>query len=34
VSEQREAGIEIREVGATVYLKPASPAACHVFLSP
>jgi putative spermidine/putrescine transport system ATP-binding protein len=34
VSEPREAGAEIREVGATVYLKPASPAACHVFPSP
>jgi putative spermidine/putrescine transport system ATP-binding protein len=34
VSEPREAGAEIRKVGATVYLKPASPAACHVFPSP
>jgi putative spermidine/putrescine transport system ATP-binding protein len=34
VSEPREAGAEIRKVGTTVYLKPASPAACHVFPSP
>jgi putative spermidine/putrescine transport system ATP-binding protein len=34
VSEPREAGAEIREAGATVYLKPASPAACRVFPSP
>jgi putative spermidine/putrescine transport system ATP-binding protein len=33
VSEPREAGIELRKVGATVYLKPASPTACHVFPS-
>jgi putative spermidine/putrescine transport system ATP-binding protein len=34
VSEPREAGAGIRTVGATVYLKPASPSACHVFPSP
>jgi hypothetical protein len=34
VSEPRETGIDIRTVGATVHLKPASPAACHVFPSP
>jgi putative spermidine/putrescine transport system ATP-binding protein len=34
VSEPREAGAEIRKVGAAVYLKPASPAACRVFPSP
>jgi putative spermidine/putrescine transport system ATP-binding protein len=33
VSEPREAGAELREAGASVYLKPASPAACHVFPS-
>jgi putative spermidine/putrescine transport system ATP-binding protein len=34
VSELREAGVDVRAVGATVYLKPASPAACHIFPSP
>jgi putative spermidine/putrescine transport system ATP-binding protein len=34
VSEPREAGIDVRAAGETVYLKPASPAACHVFPSP
>jgi putative spermidine/putrescine transport system ATP-binding protein len=34
VSEPREAGAEVRKIGATVYLQPASPAACHVFPSP
>jgi putative spermidine/putrescine transport system ATP-binding protein len=34
VSEPREAGAGIRAVGAPVYLKPASTAACHVFPSP
>jgi putative spermidine/putrescine transport system ATP-binding protein len=34
VSEPREAGAEMRAVGATVYLRPASPAACRVFPSP
>jgi putative spermidine/putrescine transport system ATP-binding protein len=34
VSEPREAGVDIRAAGATVYLKPASSAACHVFPSP
>jgi putative spermidine/putrescine transport system ATP-binding protein len=33
VSEPREAGVELREIGATVYLKPTSPAACRVFPS-
>jgi putative spermidine/putrescine transport system ATP-binding protein len=34
ISEPREADAAIRAVGATVYLRPASPAACHVFPSP
>jgi putative spermidine/putrescine transport system ATP-binding protein len=34
VSEPRETGVEMRAVGATVYLRPASPAACRVFSSP
>jgi putative spermidine/putrescine transport system ATP-binding protein len=33
VSEPREADIALRQVGTIVYLKPASPAACHVFPS-
>jgi putative spermidine/putrescine transport system ATP-binding protein len=33
VSEQRDAAAGIRAVGAMVYLKPASPAICHVFPS-
>jgi len=34
VSEPREAASGMREVGTTVYLRPASPEACHVFPSP
>jgi putative spermidine/putrescine transport system ATP-binding protein len=34
VSEPRESGAEIRKVGTAVCLRPASPAACHVFPSP
>jgi putative spermidine/putrescine transport system ATP-binding protein len=34
VSEPREAGADVRAAGAAVYIKPASPAACHVFPSP
>jgi putative spermidine/putrescine transport system ATP-binding protein len=34
VSEPREAGTAIRAAGATVHLRPASPAACHIFPSP
>ena len=34
ISEPRDAQRELRRVGATVYLKPASLAACHVFPSP
>ena len=34
VSEPREASSGMREVGATVYVRPASPEACHVFPSP
>jgi len=34
VSEPREAASAMREPGATVYLKPVSPDACHVFPSP
>jgi putative spermidine/putrescine transport system ATP-binding protein len=34
VSEPREAGAEIRKIGTMVHLKPASPAACHVFPLP
>ena len=33
ISEPREAGIELRQVGAAIFLKPASPAACRVFPS-
>jgi putative spermidine/putrescine transport system ATP-binding protein len=33
VSEPRESGFELREIGASIYLKPVSLAACHVFLS-
>jgi putative spermidine/putrescine transport system ATP-binding protein len=33
VSEPREAGVGLREIGASIWLKPASPAACHVFPS-
>jgi len=33
VSEPRETGVELREIGASIWLKPASPAACRVFLS-
>jgi putative spermidine/putrescine transport system ATP-binding protein len=33
VSEPREAGVELREIGAAIYLKPASPEVCHVFPS-
>jgi putative spermidine/putrescine transport system ATP-binding protein len=34
VSEPREASSGMREVGTTIYLRPASPEACHVFPSP
>jgi putative spermidine/putrescine transport system ATP-binding protein len=34
VSEPREAASGMREVGATVYVRPASPEACHVFPQP
>jgi len=34
VSEPREAGVELREIGASIWLKPASPAACRVYPSP
>jgi len=34
VSEPREASAGMRAVGATIYLRPASPGACHVFPSP
>jgi putative spermidine/putrescine transport system ATP-binding protein len=33
VNEPRETDSAMREVGATVYVQPASPAACHVFPS-
>ena len=33
VSEPREAATAMRAVGATIYLRPASPGACHVFPS-
>ncbi len=33
ISEPREAGIELLHVGAAIFLKPASPAACRVFPS-
>jgi putative spermidine/putrescine transport system ATP-binding protein len=34
ISEPREAASGMREVGAAVYVRPASPEACHVFPSP
>ena len=34
ISEPREAASGMREVGATVYVRPASPEACHIFPSP
>jgi putative spermidine/putrescine transport system ATP-binding protein len=34
VSEPREAAAAMREVGSTIYLRPASPDVCHVFPTP